>query len=191
VHDERTAAVEHLGELLRADLIDLDDFDSATGSVLAATTAGELALVLAALPSPVRMTPAHRRLDQPLVIESHSGAVKMSSTWQLARETMVSTRSGAVVLDLGAAEFDDMVVDLHVTVSSGAVDIIVPFGVGVQLVAVSGQSSALRNDLGPTMALPGLPLVRLHLTTSSGAVKLRRPRPPRTRRRWFRFWRRR
>lgn len=191
MNDEREATVEHLGELLRADLIDIDAFEVATGRVLAARTSEELALVVGALPSPVRMTPPERRMQQPLIMESRSSALSLTSTFQLARETRIESRSGAVVIDLGVAEFDDPVIDLYVTVSSGATKIVVPQGIGVQLVEVKGRSSAMRNDLGPSVTVPGMPLVRLHLTTNSGAVRLMRPKSPRARRFRFRFWRRR
>ena len=186
--EQRTAAIEHLATLLTTDVIDLDAFESLKNGVLAAATEDDLARVLAHAPSPVRMTPASRRLDGPLVIENRSGAIRLDARWQLARETRIVNGSGAVMIDLREAELDDTVVDLEVTIRSGSLDITVPHGVSLQVVEMRLGSGAMRNDLGGAEALPGMPQIRLHVEVGSGSVRLRRPKPPRAR--WWQLWRR-
>jgi hypothetical protein len=185
VIDERRAIVEHLGALLRDDRIDLESFEVATERVLATTTQDELAVVVATLPGPVRMTPAHRRMDRPLRLETSSGRIHMTSPWQLAEETSVRCRSGNVRLDLSQAEFDSDVVDLDIDSTSGRVEVIIPYGVGVQLVDVESRSGSFKNKLDGAVSVPGLPTIRISVSTHSGSVVLRRPSPPKTRRRWF------
>ena len=143
-------------------------------------------MVVAALPPTVRMTPADRRLQQPLVLTASSGKLALRSRWQLGSETIVRCSSGRVVLDLAAAEFDDEVIDLELRCSSGRITVIVPHGVDVQMVDISGASGEVRNALGDGVGVPGLPLVRVSASTSSGKITLRRPREKKRRRGWFR-----
>jgi len=191
VNEQHSAAIEHLGAMLLADLIDLDGFETATSRVLATTSNDELGTVLRALPSTISWSSPERRLDQPLVITGTSSSIRMQGTWQLARTTTITTTSGSVSLDLGTAELDDEVIDLHVMTTSGSVRIVVPYGIGVQLVRTTTTSGSVKNRLGATPQLPGMPLIRLSLQTTSGSVKLQRPNTPRSRRRRrrFRLWR--
>lgn len=189
VHEEHTAAVEHLSTLLDDDRIDLDLFEAATSRVLATTSTDELAVVLAALPPPVRMTPPERRLDQPLVLETRSGVIKLTSSWQLASETRVRCASGTVRLDLTVAEFDDDLIDLDLDCASGVIDVVVPHGVAVRMVEISGHSGTIKNHIDTTVVLPGMPCLVVSARTRSGTIKLRRPgtgRGPR----WLRWLRR-
>jgi hypothetical protein len=187
VIEEQRAVVEHLGVLLRDDKIDLESFEVATSRVLATTTPDELAVVVAVLPSPVRMTPPHRRLEQPLKLETRSGKIEMVSPWQVGAETHVSCQSGVVVLDLTMAEFDDDLIDLDLECRSGKITVIVPPGVGLQVVEANAASGMVKNELGHAVIVPGMPSVRVSASTQSGLILLRRPKPPKPpRRRWFR-----
>ena len=184
--DEQRAAVEHLGALLRDDRIDLDSFEVAASRVLATTTPDELAIVVAALPGPVRMTPAHRLMTHPLRLETASGRIDMTSPWQVAEETSVLCKSGVVTLDLTMAEFDSDLIDLDLEVHSGRITVIVPPGVGVQMSEVSATSGRIRNELGSSVVVPGLPCLRISVSTRSGVITFRRPAPPKpSRRRWW------
>ena len=88
---------------------------------------------------------------------------------------------GSVTLDLTAAEFDDLVTDLHVYSGWGSITIIVPHGVDVQVIRHRG---GVNSRLDPP--LPGRPLIRLDVTAMIGKVRLRHPTPERTARRRFR-----
>jgi hypothetical protein len=82
-------------------------------------------------------------------------------------------------LDLTQAEFDDHVIDLHVYTGWGSITIIVPQGVDVQVIRHRGGADS---RLDPPV--PGLPLVRLDVTTNIGRVHLRHPGNHDRPRRW-------
>jgi hypothetical protein len=67
-------------------------------------------------------------------------------------------------------EFDDHITDLHVYTGWGSITIIVPRGVGVQ---ITHHRGGVDSRLEPPV--PGLPLVRLDVTTNIGRVHLRHP----------------
>ena len=124
------------------------------------------------LPAPVALTSPQQRLAKPLEINGGMGRLRLTGRWQVARETHVSADLGSVLIDLTEAEFDDHVVDLHVYTGCGSVTIIVPPGVGVQLIKHRG---GVDSRLDPP--IPGLPLIRLDVTTNIGRVHLRHPQP--------------
>jgi hypothetical protein len=170
--DARDRATEFLKDLYAAGDIDADRFDAGVAGLLAATTDDELAEVVRSLPPPVALTSPDRRLARPLEIHSGIRRLRLRGRWQVARETHVSADVGSVKLDLTEAEFDDRVVDLHVYTGGGNITIIVPRGVGVQIIHHRG---GVDSRLEPPV--PGSPLVRLDVTTNIGRVRLRHPRP--------------
>lgn len=186
---QRDAAVEHLRHAVATSNLGLERFSDAVGVVLAASTTAEIAHVLDGVAPVVRMTPPNRRLDEPVVLDTRSGSIELVSSWQLARETRVVSQSGRVLLDLTAAEFDDLLVDLDLSSQSGSITVIVPHAVDVQFLEMTGHSGSVRNLLGPTVSLPGAPLVRIRARTTSGRIVVRRPEPPTPPKR--RFWSRR
>jgi Domain of unknown function (DUF1707) len=176
--DAQQRATELLKELYAAGSIDAGQLDSGLAGVLAARTEAELAGVVRSLPAPVAFTSPDRRLGQPLEIHGGIGRLRLTGRWQLARETHVSADLGRVWLDLTDAEFDDQVTDLHVYSGGGSITIIVPRGVGVQ---VTRHRGGVDRRLEPPV--PGLPLIRLDVTTNIGRVHLRHPGGPRGARR--------
>jgi DUF1707 SHOCT-like domain len=177
--DDRQRATEFVKELYVAGEIDADRLDTGVSGVLAARSEAELAEVIRSLPAPVSLTSRDRRLAEPLEIHSGLGRLRLAGKWQVARETHVSADIGSIRLDLTEAEFDDHVVDLHVYTGCGSVTIIVPPGVGVQVIRHRGGVDA---RLDPPV--PGLPLVRLDVTTNIGRVHLRHPGTQDRARRW-------
>jgi hypothetical protein len=177
--DDRQRATEFVKELYVAGEIDADRLDTSVSGVLAARSEAELAEVIRSLPAPVALTSRERRLAEPLEIHSGMGRLRLAGKWQVARETHVSADLGSIRLDLTEAEFDDHVVDLHVYTGWGSVTIIVPPGVGVQVIRHRGGVDA---RLDPPV--PGLPLVRLDVTTNIGRVHLRHPGTQDRARRW-------
>ena len=131
-----------------------------------------------ALPPPVALTTPDRRLDRPLEIHSGMRRLRLAGRWQVARQTHLSADLGSVRVDLTEAEFDDRVVDLHVYTGWGRITSIVPVGVAVQVIHHRG---GVDSRLEPPV--PGLPLIRLDVTTNIGKVRLRHPGPGRKRRR--------
>lgn len=168
--DDQERATEFLQELYAAGDIDAARFDVGLAGLLAAQSDAELAEIVRSLPPPVSFTSPDRRLSKPLEIHSGMGRLRLTSAWQLAAETHVSADIGSVRLDLTNAEFDDHVIDLHVYSGGGSITIIVPRGVGVQIVKHRGGVSS---RLQPPV--PGFPLIRLDVTTMIGKVRLRHP----------------
>lgn len=186
---QRNAAVEHLRQAVATSNLGLERFSEAVGIVLAASTTDEIARVLDGIAPVVRMTPPNRRLDEPVLIDTRSGSIELNSSWQLARETRVVSTSGRVLLDLTVAEFDDLLVDLDLSSQSGSITVVVPHAVDVQFLEMTGHSGSVRNELGPTVSLPGAPLIRIRARTTSGRIVVRRPlppKPPKARRFWGR-----
>jgi hypothetical protein len=171
--DAQHRATEFLKGLYAAGRIDEDRLDSGVAGLLAATSDAEVAEVVRALPPPVALTSPDRRLDQPLEIHSGMRRLRLAGRWQVARETHLSADLGSVRVDLTEAEFDDRVIDLHVYTGWGSITIIVPRGVAVQVIHHRG---GVDSRLEPPV--PGLPLIRLDVTTNIGKVRLRHPGRP-------------
>jgi hypothetical protein len=163
-------ATEFLKELYAAGDIDAPRFDTEIAGVLAATTETELAEVVRSWPAPIALTSPDRRLAEPLEIHSGIGRLRLTGRWQVARETHISADIGSIRLDLTKAEFDDHVIDLHVYTGCGTVTIIVPRGADLQIIRHRG---GVDSRLEPPV--PGLPLIRLDVTTNIGRVRLRHP----------------
>jgi hypothetical protein len=176
--NDRNPALEFLKQRFAAGDIDAEQFEQAAARMMGASSEAELAEVVRSVPSPVALTAPERRLERPLEINGGMGRLRLGGRWQVARETHVSAQLGGVILDLTDAEFDDRVVDLHVYTGWGAITIIVPRGVAVQVVQHRGNVD-LRLD-GPVV--PGLQLVRLDATTNIGRVHLVHPDSQRARR---------
>jgi len=154
--------------MLAGDRIGLPDYEQAVDRLFRATTESQLSAVLCSLPPPVTLTPPERRLDQPLKIRSGMGRLRIGQRWQLARQTTVRAELGSVTIDLTEAEFDDLNIDLSIYTGWGTITIIVPPGVGVQMLRSHGTVSS---RIGP--AIPGFPLVRLNARTNIGRIRLR------------------
>jgi hypothetical protein len=174
--DARQRATEFLKDLFAAGEIDADRFDAGLAGMLAAGTEAEVATVVRSLPAPVELTSPERRLEQPLEIHSLFGRVRLAGKWQVARETHISADLGSITLDLTAAEFDDQLVDLHLYSGCGNITLIVPRGVAVQVIRHRG---GVDSRLEPPV--PGLPQIRLDVTTNIGRVHLLHPGPRRRR----------
>lgn len=171
--DAQQRATEFLKELYAAGDIDASRFDTGITGLLAAKTEAELAEVVRSLPPPVSLTSPDRRLAKPLEIHSGLGRLRLGGKWQVARETHISADLGSVVLDFTEAEFDDRIIDLHVYTGCGSITIIVPSGVGVQ---VTRHRGGVDSRLDPPV--PGLPIIRLDVTTNIGRVHLCHPGNP-------------
>jgi hypothetical protein len=145
--------------------------------VLAARTETEWDGVLRSLPSPVTLSSADRRLDQPLKIRGGTGRLRLDRPWQLARNTSVRAELGSVMIDLIQAQFDERTIDLSVYTGWGTITIVVPPGVGIQLLRSHGTVSSRI-----PAPLPGFPVVRLSAQTNIGRIRLRTPEDLRRRR---------
>lgn len=168
--DARQRAMDFVKERFAVGDIDAERLDAGVADLLAATTEAELAGVVRSLPSPIALTGPDRQLAKPLEIHSGIGRLRLEGRWQVARQTHVSADLGSVRIDLTEAELDDHITDLHVYTGCGSVTIIVPRGVEVQITRHRG---GVDSRLEPPV--PGLPLIRLDVTTNIGRVHLCHP----------------
>ncbi len=174
----RDAALERAHELVGNGAITLERFAEVVERVLDAERHAELESAMSSLPSPVRVTPASRRLSAPLVVRVPDGDLRLGAGWQLARETTVLTGFGSARLDLCAASWDWPEVNLHIA-TWGSVDVLVPRGVAVQ---IASASAAIRVESLAEPAAAG-PLLRVSASGPTGHIRVRHPgtspRPPR------------
>jgi hypothetical protein len=167
---DRLTAIARLHDLVHRGELSLDRFSDRLEQVLAANEHVDLEAAMAALPSVVRLTPASRRLAQPLVVDAGIGRVELGAGWQLAADTTISTQTGKARVDLTAASWDAQEVNLHLRASTGHIDVVIPEGVGIQMVSTTGRVELDR--LAPP--IPGAPLVRVDaVATSTGRIRLR------------------
>jgi hypothetical protein len=179
--ETRSRAIEALHALVVADRIDSAQFERAVAELLQVRTEAELAELLRSLPPASAMTPAERRRDGPLKLGGGFGRLRIEGRWSVARQTSISVELGSVTVDLTDAELHDRVVDLKVYTGWGAIRIIAPPGLGIEVVRHRGR---VISRIGPPT--PGLPLVRLTALTNIGRTHLipagseRRRRRPRS-----------
>ncbi len=124
-----------------------------------------------ALPPVVRFTPASRRLAQPLVLQA-DGALKLGPGWQLAADTTISVAFGTAWLDLTAASWDANEINLRLETRAGAIEVVIPEGVAVQMVGGSGRVQ-LDSLSAP---LPAGPVLRVSTSGPTGVIRIRHPR---------------
>jgi len=182
---DRAAAIRRLHELVRAGSLSLERFSAMLEQVLRSAGQSDLEAAMSALPPPVRLTPASRRLAQPLVLQADVD-LKLGSGWQLAADTTVSVAFGTAWLDLTAASWDANQIDLRLETRAAAIEVIVPEGVVVQMVGGSGRVEL--GSLSPPV--PGGPVLRISTFGPTGVIKIRHPKKPRAGR-VTSWWRRR
>jgi Domain of unknown function (DUF1707) len=166
---ERLAAVARLHDLVGNGSLTLERFSTSLEQVLAANDQADLEMAMAAVPSPVRLTPASRRLSRPLKVDVGIGKLRLGAGWQLAPETEIAASTGKVWLDLAAASWDAREIDLRLRVATGKIQVTVPKGVAVQMVSASGRVTLY--DLVPPV--PGAPVLRVVASTSNGGGRIR------------------
>lgn len=169
--EARARATQFVQEQYAAGRVNAERFGTVIDGLLAADSETQLAQIVRSLPQPVAFTDADRRLAEPLEIHSGTGRLHLTGRWQIATQTHISADLGSIRIDVTEAEFDDRTVDLHVFTGWGSITIIVPRGVEVQVVHHRGR---IDSRLEPP--IPGLPLIRLDVTTNIGRVRLRHPR---------------
>jgi hypothetical protein len=169
--EERTAATDRLHALVRGGGLSLERFSTALEQVLAAVSHAELEAAMLGLPPVVRLTPASRRLTQPLVLHA-DGHLQLGAGWQLAAETTISVAFGAARLDLTAASWDANLIHLHLETRAGEFEVIVPEGVAVQMVGGSGRVQL--EPLSPP--LPGGPVLRISTVGPTGMIRIGHPK---------------
>ena len=171
---DRVAATARLQDLVAKGELSLERFSHAVEQVLAAGSQAELEAAMTGMPPVVRLTPSSRRLEQPLQVDTGMHPLKLGQGWQLASRTTITTGTGKCAVDLTAATWDSLAVDLHLKSGSGAIEVTVPKGVAVQMLAAKGDVRL--EGLAPP--LPGSPVLRVVAESSIGRIRFRPPAAP-------------
>lgn len=180
--DLRRRGIDVVKGLVASGKVDLDRFEQAVDGLLGVRTEAEFAAVVRSLPPPVEFTPPERRSQESLEINTSMNAVRLAGRWQVGRLTRIQADMGSVTIDLSEAEFEGWDIDLVVHTGMGTITVVVPSGLGVQLV---GGNGAVETALDPP--IPGFPLVRLSATSDMGTIRVVHPmQRTRRRRRWRR-----
>ena len=177
---DRVAAIGRLHELVGDGSLALERFSASLDQILAADSQAELEAAMAGLPSIVRLTPASRKLSQPVCLDAGIARLELGAGWQLAPDTTVKTNTAKVTLDLSQASWDSRAIDLHLQSVTGKIDVIIPRGVSVQIVSMTGRVTL--DNLAPPV--PGGPVVRVDAATKAGRIRFMHERvAPRWRKR--------
>jgi len=173
---EREVVVTRLNDATGEGRLTLEEFSERASAALAARTQGDLDVLVTDLPahtSTPALATSHpvpasgSRISQITPI----GSVKRGGHWRIDRDIEIGAVVGSVKLDLRRAEIAAAVVDMHVRATLGSVKIWIPQGVAV---AVDGTSVLGSRTIAESAAVPGAPLLRLHIDTVIGSVKVYR-----------------
>ena len=176
---DRVAVIARLHDLVANGDFGVEQFSASLEQVLAADSESELEAAVAGFPSIVRLTPTWRRLSQPVVLDAGIHRLELGAGWQLGADTTVKTNTAKVRLDLTEATWDARHVQLHLQSGTGRMEVIVPSGVSVQVVSMTGRVAL--DELDPP--LPGGPVLRVDASTKTGKIRFTHERPaPRARR---------
>jgi len=169
--NDRVEAVTRLHDLFSTGALSLDRFSELLEKVLTALDHADLEAAMLALPPLVRLTPSSRRLTKPLIVQTADAGLQLGSGWQLAADTTISTGFGRTRVDLTAASWDSCQINLHLE-TWGSIEVLVPHGVGVQMIGGSGHIHL------ETLSTPvaGGPVVRISTSGPTGAIRIRHPK---------------
>jgi hypothetical protein len=179
---DRVAVIARLHDLVANGELGLEQFSVSLEQVLAADTETELETAVAGLPSVVRLTPSWRKLSEPVVLDAGIYRLELGTGWQLGADTTVKKNTAKVRLDLTEATWDSRDVQLHLQSGTGNMEVIVPRGVAVQVVSMTGRVTL--DDLAPP--LPGGPVLRVDAATKTGKIRFTHEHPVPRARRWGR-----
>ena len=174
---ERERTSEALRQASVEGRLTLDEFSERVEQALAARTRDELQAVTRDLPviAPTRPAqPVRGMAARPPVRSSVSimSAVERKGFWRVDAETLAVSVMGSCTLDLRGATISAPVTTINAYSVMGSVDVIVPFGVEVEVegIAIMGMKEAKLT--GPPPA-PGAPVVRVNAFTVMGSVTVR------------------
>jgi len=158
----------------------LDEFSQRVEQALAARTRDELQTVTRDLPAvaPTRVfqpaQPTQAAVVRPPVRTSVSvmGNVERKGFWRVDEESAAVSVMGACKLDLRGAAISAPITTINAYAVMGTVDVIVPFGVEVELEGIAIMGSKEAKLKGPPPA-PGAPVVRVNAFALMGSVIVR------------------
>ncbi|MGD0943997.1 MAG: DUF1707 domain-containing protein [Acidimicrobiales bacterium] len=172
---DRDRVVTLLRDHCVAGRLTLDEFSERTGLALAARTRGELDSVLADLPAdmpaasqPMAEVPRRRARRWIVAVMSES---ESKGRWRLGGHTSVVAVMGQCHVDLSRAEIDGPEILITALGIMGAIEIVVPEGIDVEVTGLSimGRRSISMRDVP---VLRGSPRIRVRAFPIMGEVNV-------------------
>ena len=169
---DRTQAVELLRRHTADGRLTLDEFSERVGLAFGARTQADLERVMADLPAVQAPVPETARRPAKGWTVSIMGGSRRRGRWRPRSHTKAVAIMGGCELDLRQAEIDGPEIVITAVAFMGAVDIVVPEGIEVDLsgVPIMGGKDLRVRDVAPT---PGAPRVRVRAFPIMGGVTVR------------------
>ena len=174
---ERERTSEALRQASVEGRLTLDEFSVRVERALAARTRDELEAVTRDLPAIAPTRPAQpvpgmvaRRAVRASV--SIMSGVERKGFWRVDESTSAISVMGSCKLDLRGAAISAPLTTINAYSVMGSVDVIVPFGVEVELEGIAIMGSKEAKLKGPPPA-PGAPVVRVNAFNLMGSVTVR------------------
>jgi hypothetical protein len=167
---ERDRAVASLREHLVQGRLSLEEFSQRMSAAYAAKTAADLAVLQQDLPA--ESTAAPRRPSAVRFLVAVFGATKRTGSLRVREHLLCLAVFGSVTLDLRGALVEGDTITINSGTVFGALDVIVPEGVEVDLngLAIFGSKETKGR---PVQLMPGAPLVRVNALVVFGAANVR------------------
>src|SRR5215470_9889397 len=187
---------ERTSEVLRQASVEgrltLDEFSERVEQALAARTRDELQAVTRDLPAvaparapqpmqsmqpiqPMQPAQAYPRTAARQPVRSSvsiMSAVERKGFWRVDAETLAVSVMGSCKLDLRGAAISAPVTTINAYTVMGSIDVVVPFGVEVELEGIAIMGSKEAKLKGPPPP-PGAPVVRVNAFSLMGSVTVR------------------
>jgi hypothetical protein len=176
-HADRDRVVEVLRVAAGDGRITADELDQRLEVALTAQTLGELALLTTDLPShPAAAAGPPKDLAR---IDCGNGTASRDGEWLVPRRMEIRVTSGSVRLDFSRAAITRPVLDIDVSVSSGALTLLTRPGIEVDLDDVATRSGTARVQRHPGPPVPVILRIVVAGQVGSGMITARPPRPAR------------
>jgi hypothetical protein len=164
---ERDATVDQLREAAAEGRLTFEELADRIELAAHAVTRGELAPLIADLPTALTLQPA-----EPIRVRT-SGDIKRSGSWVVPTDSSFRSYFGNVKLDLRDATITAQEIHIDAFTPFGNVDLLVPEGVHVD---VRANARLGKLKLQTTAAVPGAPRIVLSGGTFFGNVMVRHKR---------------
>jgi hypothetical protein len=165
--DDRETAVQRLQDAYIEGHISQEEMDQRLHQVLTATTHGELAPALAALPKEKAATTS--------TIAAVTGRIQRRGAWRVPRILKVESALARVHLDLSRAVIEHPVIDIELRLGTGGAKITVPRDAIVDVEDLRAGWKAPLYKTPPRSRSRG-PKIRISGTMGFGRLKIRHAR---------------
>ncbi|WP_329457024.1 DUF1707 SHOCT-like domain-containing protein [Streptomyces sp. NBC_01497] len=181
-HEDRDRVVERLRVAAGDGRLTSDELEERLEVALTARTYQELEAVVVDLPvaGPAWAgdLAAVSPKDMSRIVVG-SGSARRDGPWVVPQRMEIESKSGSVVLDFTSAVIALPTLDIEVSVHSGALKLVVPPDVFVDVDDVAVHSGSVRNTVRLSSATPVRLRVRVTGKVHSGSITVRPPKPPR------------